>query len=432
MAKHLFSNWAGNVRFEHEAIHYPKSEAEIVELVKEAGKAGKRIRLMGATHSWSALIECPDWLVSLDKYKQILNIDKEKLQVTVKAGIRLKDLNLLLRKEGLALTNLGTIAEQSIAGAIATGTHGSGINYGNISTQIIGCRLLTANGDVLNINEKENANLLPAVRVSLGALGIISTVTVQCVKAFNLREESYPVSIEKALELIESENASVDHFKFWWFPHGKKAQLYRWFRTKEALKPKAKWLKKLEDEFLPSSFFAGLLRLGSRFPKMIPSINRFAASLHFKKINRVEVSYDIFAMTVPPKHRECEYAIPLEYAKEAMTAYLEMLREKGFLVNFIVEVRFVKGDDIWLSPAYGRDTCYIAAYNQSEYRWEEFVIAFEELMAKYQGRPHWGKEFFISPEKLKQLYPKWDDFIKLMRELDPNGMFQNKLLQKIF
>lgn len=428
----VFSNWAGNVKFTPEGIYYPNTEQEIVGIVNKASKEGKKVRLMGATHSWSALIETTDFLVSLDNYNNILDVNKEKKQVTVQAGIRLKDLNPLLWQQGLSLSNLGTISEQSVAGATATGTHGSGIRYGNIATQIVGVSLVCANGEVKQINENENAHLLPAVKISLGALGILSTITLQCEDAFYLKEESYPVSFEEALDTFEEQLYSVEHFKMWWFPHAPKIQMYRWYRTKEPLLPRNSVMKFLEDKFLSTHFFGFLLNLGSAAPSIIPAINKFINLVHFKKLNRVEASYDVFNIPVPPKHRECEYAIPVEHTKEALLEYRKMLDEKGFKVNFVMEVRFVAKDDIWLSTSYERDVCYLAAYQHNMDRWDEYLACFEELMSKYGGRPHWGKEFKIAPEMLKERYPKWADFEKVMTELDPNGMFQNVMTRHLF
>lgn len=427
-----FSNWAGNVKFRPEGIYYPETEQEIVELVNKAAQDNKKIRLMGATHSWSALIETSDLLVSLDKLNRVLEVDQTTKQVTVQAGIRLFELNLALWQHGLSMSNLGTITQQSVAGAVATGTHGSGIKYGNISTQIVGVTLVTADGKTIKINQEENAHLLPAVQISMGALGIITTITLQCEEAFYLKEESFPLPFDEAMEVFNEHLNTVEHFKMWWFAHAPKVQMYRWYRTKEKLKPRNKIVALLEDKFLTNHFFGFLLKTGSAFPNMIPAINRFINLVHFKKINRVEESYNVFSIVVPPKHRECEYAIPVEYAKEAIIAYKQMIEEKKFKVNFVVEIRFVKGDDIWLSPSYSRDVCYIAAYQHNMDRWEEFLDCFEELMGKYSGRPHWGKEFNISPESLKERYPKWSEFERVMHELDPNGMFQNVMTGHLF
>lgn len=266
----------------------------------------------------------------------------------------------------------------------------------------------------------------------MGALGIISTITIQCEEAFYLKEESYPLSFDDAMEVLDEQLNTVEHFKMWWFAHAPKVQMYRWYRTKDKLKPRNKGVAFLEDKFLTNHFFGFLLKAGSAFPGLIPSINKFINLVHFKKINRVEESYNVFSIVLPPKHRECEYAIPVEHAKEAIVAYKQMIEEKKFKVNFVVEIRFVKGDDIWLSPSYKRDVCYIAAYQHNVRRWDEFLQCFEELMGQYDGRPHWGKEFKINPEVLKERYPMWNDFKDLMKKFDPKGVFQNVMTRHLF
>lgn len=427
-----FTNWAGNVKFQYSNFFQPGSEAEIVDIIKQAAEVKAKVRVVGAAHSWSPIMQSPDFLINLDKFNKVIHIDEERKQVTVQSGIRLYDLNAILWENGLSMSNLGTINKQSIAGAISTGTHGSGISFGNISTQIIGASLIKANGDIIKIDQEENTHLLPAIKVSLGALGILSTVTIQCEEAFYLKEESFPVSFEEGMETFEDHLNSVEHFKMWWFVHAPKVQFYRWYRSNDKLKPRNKIVAFLEDKFLTNHFFGFLLKVGTAMPALIPPINKFINLVHFKKIDRVEPGHDIFSIVVPPKHWECEYAIPVEHAKEAILAYKKLIKEKKFKVNFVVEIRFVKGDDIWMSPCYGRNVCYLAAYQHNTRRWDEFLDYFEELMSKYDGRPHWGKQFNISGAELKKRYPKWDDFEKIMKEMDPEGMFQNDMLRQLF
>ena len=427
-----FKNWAGNVTGTAEYYFQPTSEKEIIEIVKDAVAKNKKIKLVGAAHSWSALALPMHYLINLDKYSKVINIDKEKKQVTIQAGTRLKNLNVLLRENGLSLANLGSVSEQSIAGATATGTHGTGIKFGNISTQIIGMKLILADGSVLTISENENTELLPAVRINLGVLGIVSELTIQCVDVFNLHDESYALPFEETLQKIPELIKTTDHLKLWWFPHAPLVSIYRYFRTQEELKPRSSFQKFMDDSFLVNVFFVFMLRLGDWFPKLVPPINKLINKIHFKKVSRIEKTWEVFNVPMPPIHFETEYAIPVEYASEALKKLKEMIERKKLHINFVVEVRFVKADDTWLSPAYKQDACYIGAYQYGNRYWKDYMTGFEELMYAYSGRPHWPKEFTPDAEKISKSFPEFEKFKQLKNKLDSKGVFNNALTECLF
>lgn len=427
-----FKNWAGNVTGTAENYFQPSGESEIIQIVKNAVAKNKKIKLVGAAHSWSALALPTHYLINLDNYSKVLNIDKEKKQVTVQAGIRLKNLNVILRENGLSLANLGSVSEQSIAGAAATGTHGTGIKFGNISTQIIGMKLILADGTVLIINENENAELLPAVRINLGVLGIVSELTIQCVDVFNLRDESYALPFEETLQKIPELIKSTDHLKLWWFPHAPLVGIYRYFRTNEELKPRSAFQKFMDESFLVNVFFVFMLRLGDLIPQLVPGINKLINKIHFKKVSRIEKTWEVFNVPMPPIHFETEYAIPIEHASEVLQKLKEMIERKKLYINFVVEVRFVKADDTWLSPAYKRDACYIGAYQYGNRYWKEYMMGFEELIYSYGGRPHWPKEFTPDADKISNSFPEFEKFKELKNKLDPKGVFNNALTHRLF
>ncbi len=427
-----FKNWAGNVTGTAEHYFQPNSENEIISIVKDAVAKNKKIKLVGAAHSWSALALPTHYLINLDNYNKVLEIDKEKKQVRVQGGIRIKNLNVILRENGLSLANLGSISEQSIAGAISTGTHGTGIKFGNLSTQVIAMKLILADGSILNISENENTELLPVVRINLGVLGIVSELTIQCVDVFNLRDESYALPFEETLEKIPELIQTTDHLKLWWFPHAPLVGIYRYFRTQEELRPRSSFQKFIDDSFLVNVFFVFMLRLGDWFPKLVPSINKLINKIHFKKVSRIEKTWEVFNVPMPPVHYETEYAIAVEHASEALKKLKEMIEHKKLYINFVVEVRFVKADDSWLSPAYKRNACYIGAYQYGDRYWKEYVKGFEEIMFSFGGRPHWPKEFTADKDKISKSFPEFEQFRLLKNKLDPKGVFNNGLTQHLF
>jgi len=429
-----FRNWAGNERCHPERFFQPQTHDEIIAIVREAVKAGRKLRVTGAGHSWSPIACTGDYMVNLDLYNKVIRMDKEKKRVTVQAGIRLKELNKILDENGLALSNLGSICEQSVAGLMTTGTHGTGISFQILSSAIIGMKVITSSGEVMEIDE--TSAYLNAFRVSLGVLGIISEITLQCSDAFNLREESGPVWFDEALEQLPELLQRNDHVKLWWFPHVRRLMLYRYNRAEKMIIPRASvyssFLKWTEDVFLVRYFFALMLRVGNLLPKQIPAINRFICRIHLKKIQRAGKSHEIFNVPMPPRHRESEYAIPVERAADALDELRREIEHRRMKVNFVVEVRFVKSDSIWLSPAYGRDSCYIGGYLYGDKRWQPYLELFEGIMKKYDGRPHWGKEFSPELHDFGKLYPRWFDFLKLKQQMDSSNRFANSLTEKLF
>jgi sugar-1,4-lactone oxidase-like protein len=426
-----FTNWAGNFSFVPEAYLQPASEEELIKIVRAAASQKKNIRVVGAGHSWSQLVHTLHTLVNLDKFNKVISVDTENETITVQAGIRLKDLSCALRQKGMCLSNLGSVSEQSIAGAISTGTHGTGIQFGCLATQVISLKLLTASGEILFLTSDDE--LFKAVAVSFGTLGIITELTLKCSRAFNLKQETAPMLISTLINETDDLKNRHSHTKTWWFPHTQMAQFSVYSRTNESIQKKklSQWF---DESILSQYVFKFLLNYGLFFPSHIPRINNFINFLHLKEIRRTDLSEKIFNVPMPPKHRESEYAIPAEKAQQALAALKKMIEEQKIYVNFVIEVRYVKGDDFWLSPCYGRDTCFIGAYlygNKNQY-WSKYLTFFEELMLQYGGRPHWGKEFSIPAETIALQYPKWEDFLKLRQKLDPENLFSNKLTSFLF
>lgn len=425
-----FVNWAATESSNPEKFLKPSSEKEIVEIVKLAIQANSKIRVVGAGHSWSSVACTDHWMINLDNYKKVLNIDQETERVTVEAGIRLKALNIVLKDNGLSLSNLGSISEQSVAGAISTGTHGTGIKFGILSTQIVNLTLINGNGELVQVDREKDGDLFKAALVGLGALGIISRVTIQCEKLFNLEEFAYPLEFEEGVRKIPELLEKNEHMKLWWFPHVKELQVYCQNRTSSEQFNTGDLIRWIDEQFLAKYVFTFLLNLGHWFPALTAPINGIIKTLKFKKEHRIDYSYQVFNTPMPPKHHEAEFAIPAEKAGEAMLRIRQMIEERKLHVNFLMEVRFVKSDDCFLSPAYGRDTCYIGAYKAGDKGWKEYLEGFEEIMAKYNGRPHWGKEFSLTKSTVARLYPDLDKFKSIREKMDPKGLFANRFVRE--
>lgn len=387
--------------------------------------------MVGSGHSWSAACLTNDTLVNLDNYSQVLNLNKEKLQVKVQSGIKLWQLNEHLDKHGLALKNLGSIAKQSLAGAISTGTHGTGINFQILASQIEEFSLIKADGQKITLHHERDKNLFNQGVVSLGCLGVISEITLNVAKAFNLHDVTIAVPFNQALEKLNELIKTTDHFKMWWFPHTDKMVLYKYQQTTKSRNDSAfrQWFM---DEFISVNIYRTLLKIGNINRQWRKQINRLLV-LNFKSpLNRVEKSYKVFNVPEPPVHRETEWAFDISAADNLLSDYKQMIDRSEHRINFIQEIRFTKADEYALSPCYQRDTIWLGVYNADDSGWHELMTDFEELARKYNGRPHWGKEFTIDKKYLSEVYPEFNAFDQLRKQFDPEQKFSNAYIQKIF
>ncbi len=428
--KTIWSNWAGNVECSVTGIFYPKTEAEVQAVIQQAKTEKKKIRVVGSGHSFSPVIATNDYILSLVELKGIINIDKQKKQATIWAGTSIKEANEQLFEAGLALINLGDIDVQSVGGATATGTHGTGITFGNVSTEIVDFTLLTASGELLQCDANTNPTIFAAGRVSLGVLGIVTKITLRLDEAYKLEYTCKAGNFEETLENLEAYNNSNRNFEYYYFPYSETLQLKLSNKSEKTVKHN-KFLAHINDVFLENTALEAACRFGVTFPKMYQRISR-AMSKSFPKGTKVNYSHQIYATVRNVRFKEMEYNIPMEHFKEVMTKMKAIIEEKQYQIFFPAECRFVKGDDIWLSPAYGRDSAYIAVHVYHQQEHNPYFSDLEELFTQYGGRPHWGKMHTRTAEYLSRNYDKFQDFQLLRQQLDPDNMFLNEHLAGIF
>ncbi|MGK2948651.1 MAG: D-arabinono-1,4-lactone oxidase [Acidimicrobiales bacterium] len=424
-----WTNWAGNQSCAPSAIRRPTSEAELVAIVREAAAAGTRVKCVGAGHSFTP-IACTDGImVDLSGYDRVLAHDPQAGTVTVEAGISLSTLCDELDQRGLALENMGDIAYQSIAGATSTATHGTGWHFGNISSRILGMSLIAGDGSVVRCTPEENADVLEVARVGLGALGIVSTVTLQAVPAFRLHAIEEPMRLDDVLGDFDGFMASADHVEFYWVPHTGWALTKRNRRTDEPAQPRGRVKELVDDLILPNVAFGALCRIGRRKPDWIPQMAKVLPSTG--RLEYTDRSDRVFTSPRKVRFYEMEYAIPREAIPEALNRVRRLVDEAGIQLSFPVEVRVVAPDDIPLSTAQGRPTGYIAVHVYQGTPYDTYFQGVERIMDDYGGRPHWGKMHFQRAETLAERYPRWDDFQVVRRRLDPEGRFTNQYLERV-
>ena len=383
------------------------------------------VRVAGAGHSFSAAAVTDGTLLSLDALARVLDADASSGLVRVEAGIRLRALSRELHARGLAMPNLGDIDVQSLAGALSTGTHGTGTRLPNLSGQVESVELVLADGSERTV---AGGDELRAARVSLGTLGVIAAVTLRCVPAFRLHNTDRPEPLEGVLDGLQERADAHDHFEFWTFPHSDIALTRTHDRTHAEPNTPGRTRAYVGDVLMDNHAFRAINEVARRFPGTIPRLNRFASNVASRR-ERVDWSYGILASERLVRFEEMEYSVPREQAVAAVRAARAALERHA--VSFPVELRFTKGDDALLSPAHGRDSAFVAVH---VFRGMEYEPAFREVEAALSavgGRPHWGKRSFLSAAELAPRYPRWDDFQAIRARFDPGGRFASAWVRHV-
>jgi len=428
----LWRNWARTEAVRPRRVERPDSVGAVQRAVIAAGNAGLRIKAVGAGHSFSGIALAPDVQLDLHDLSGVIRVDRAARQVTLAAGTPLHRLERLLAPHGLALANMGDIDRQSISGAISTGTHGTGSALGGLASQVVALTLVAGDGSLLRVSGTENADLLPAAALGLGALGIIVDVTLQCVPGFLLRALENTEPLEGVLESYLERSRAADHFEFFWFPHTESALT----KTNTRLPlgavraPRGRVSRWIDDELLANGAYRGICALGALQPALVPGFNRLAERLSGRR-EYTDVSARVFVTNRTVRFREMEYALPLALVPGALAEVRALIERRGWRISFPIEVRSAAADDLWLSTAAGRETGYIAVHRYYRENHTEYFQAVEEIMRAHGGRPHWGKIHYADADALREVYPRFDDFRRVRDRLDPEHRFSNPYLERV-
>ena len=425
-------NWAGNERADAITVLHPSGTAEISDAVAGAARDVRRVKAIGSGHSFTAIGRPEDIQLVLDRHSGLVNIDAERGLVTVQAGMPLSRLNALLATAGLSMTNLGDIEVQTVSGALSTGTHGTGARFGGLATQIRGMELVLADGSPLRCSATENPDIFEVARVGLGALGVLSTVTLQVEPAFALRAVEAPMPLPEVLDRFDEFADGTDHFEFYWFPDTEKTLTKRNTRLPgdASLDPLPGWRAWWDDEFLSNTVFGGVISLGRRVPRLIRPLNRFAGSALGAR-EFTDLSHRVFTSERRVRFVEMEYAVPRESIVDVVREVKATIERSGWHIPFPIEVRVAAADDIPLSTASGRDSGYIAVHMPAGSAHETYFRAVEAIAATVGGRPHWGKLHYLSAAELDDRYPDFDRFLAVRDQLDPRRVFANAYLDRV-
>ena len=442
MSGKTWSNWAGTQTCVPSTVHQPADAGEVGRIVRDAVASGSTVRPLGAGHSFTPVAVTDGHRVQLDKMTGFVGSDADAGTVTLQAGTRLRDVPGILRPRGLALANQGDVDPQALAGAVSTGTHGTGLGFTGFAGMVKGFRIVGADGEEVHAYDGAPGtagDLFRLGRLSLGIFGVITELTLEGVPAFRLSADEHAENVDEVRRTFPERVAAVDHMEFYWFPGTDLALVKENTRL-----PGVEGMESANDpgllgragEFIADEVInnAGLLAMceaAKAAPKLTRKLNAFAAKTVSTR-RYVDEAHKVFVSPRRVRFSEMEYAVPLDSLPEVLDEVRRTIDRHHAWVSFPLEIRAAKGDDVALSTAYGRDSAYIAVhrYHREEYR--EYFDLLEPIFLAAGGRPHWGKLHTLGAEQLRERYPLFDDVAQLRRRLDPNGVFLNDHLRGLF
>lgn len=425
-----WQNWAGNQTAAPRRELTPRSAAEVAAAVTGAARDGLTVRMTGSGHSFTPVAATDGVLLRPDGLRAVRSVDPAAGLVTVEAGCQLRVLNEYLRGQGLALQNMGDIQEQTAAGAIQTGTHGTGRDLGGIAAQVTGLELVRGDGELVSCSAEQDPKLFQAARIGLGALGVLTAVTFRVVPAFLLTAREEPMRWAEVIARLDELTSENEHFEFYWFPHTDGCLTKRNNRAAGPARPLPGWRYRLDDEFLSNTLFGLTCRLGQRYPGTIPAINGIATRALGAR-QYTDTSHRVFTSPRRVRFKEQEYAVPREHLAAVLAEVRALFARRDWRISFPIEIRVAPPDDIWLSTAYGRATGYIAIHVFHQAPHEDYFREVEAVMTAAGGRPHWGKMHTRDAAYLRGVYPRFADFVALRDELDPARRFGNTYLDQV-
>jgi FAD-linked oxidoreductase len=431
-----WQNWSGLESAEPREVRSPATPDEVVAAVGSAREARSTVKMVGSGHSFTGIAAPGDVMLRPDRLTGIVGVDRDAMTVTAYAGTRLKVLNAELERLGLSLHNMGDIAEQTLAGAVSTGTHGTGGVTAGLAAQLTGFQLVTGTGEVLDASGATNPEVFELGRVGLGALGILTTVTFAVEPAFLLEAREQPMSWDEALDSFDEMVADSNHGDMYWFPHTDRMLTKRNTRLDADLSeasPVGRVRGWVDDELLSNSVFGALTGVANRAPAIIPRLNQVSArALSARSYS--DVAHRVFTSPRRVVFREMEYAVLRMSGLETLRQVRRAVDSSEWRISFPVEIRVAPADDVALSTAYERDSFYLAFHTHHRSDWRThtaYLAAMETILRDHDGRPHWGKLHTRTAADLAPAYPRFEEFLALRDRLDPDRLFANPYLRRV-
>jgi FAD-linked oxidoreductase len=428
-----WQNWSGLESSTPARVAEPADVAAVVAAVGQARAARSTVKMVGTGHSFTGIAAPEGTMLRPGRLTGITAVDREAMTVTALAGTPLHALNAGLEQLGLSLHNMGDIAEQTLAGAISTGTHGTGGVAASLATQVVGLEMVTGTGETLRASAEENPDVLETARIGLGALGVLTSVTFAVEPLFLLEATETPMRWDEALGSFDEMVAGSHHVDMYWFPHTDRLLVKRNVRLDADLdeaEPLPRWRSWLDDDFLSNTFFGALCAGANRVPAVIPRMNQVSARALGARTYS-DVAHRVFTAPRRVVFREMEYAVPREAGLTALREARRAIEGSDWRISFPVEIRVAPADDIPLSTAQGRDSFYLAFHTHRDADHTAYFTGIESILRAHDGRPHWGKVHTRTAEDLAPAYPRFADFLALRDRLDPDRVFTNAHLRRV-
>ena len=430
---HLWRNWSGLEEAAPRHVETPDSVEEVVDVVRRAREAGTTVKMTGTGHSFTAIAAPEHTLLRPEGLTGILAVDREAMTVTARAGTPLKDLNVALERLGLSLHNMGDIAEQTLAGATSTGTHGTGGTAAGLAAQLAGLELVTGTGEVVRASTSDNPDVFDVARVGLGALGIVTSLTFHVEPLFVIEAHEQPMTWDAGLSSYDEMVAAAHHVDMYWFPHTDRLMVKQNVRTDldpGEQHPPSRLAAWWEDDFVSNTVFGGLCRIGERAPGLVPRINRVAGRVLSER-RYSDLAHRVFVTPRRVRFREMEYAVPRDVGLDVLRECRRVIDASDWRIAFPVEVRTARADDVPLSTAHGRDSLYLAFHVPADTDHAAYFGGLEPILREAGGRPHWGKVHSRAAADLAPAYDRFDDFLAMRERLDPDRVFANDHLRRV-
>lgn len=427
-----WSNWAGTEAAAPDRVSTPRSVADIITEVERAREQERTVKMAGTGHSFTAISAPIDTLLRPEGLVGIVAVDRDAMTATVRSGTPLHVLNAELARLGLSLHNMGDIDAQTLAGATSTGTHGTGGRVSSLSAQIEGLTVITGSGEQITASRTNRPDVFGAARIGLGALGILTELTLKVEPLFALAAHEQPMTWDRALATYDEMTGSHDHVDLYWFPHTEHAMAKVNDRRPSLhdVAPLSRWKHWLDEEFLSNTVFGLITSLGNRAPDAIPRLNRIAgAALSERRYS--DIAHRVFTSPRRVRFKEMEYAVPREVGLEALREVRRVIDVSSWHIGFPVEIRSSPADDIPLSTASGRESLYLAFHVPAMADHTAYFTGVEDVLKRYEGRPHWGKMHNRTAAELAGLYPRFEEFLAVRDDLDPQRVFTNPYLDRV-
>lgn len=418
-------NWGGNQHSQPREILAPKDEQAVIDLLHTTRG---QVRPVGSGHSWSALVPTRDTMLTVDRLTGLISHDPDTLQAEVWAGTKLFAFGPMLEQVGQAVMNMSDVNYQSLAGAVATSTHGTGVELGCMSAYVTGLRLITPAGDVVDCSAQRNAELFNAARNSLGSLGVITRLTFQNQQKHRLHQREWLADINEVLEDIDALKDANQQFELFPIPNSNRTVV---LVTNPAAEDA---VDVIEDDVEAVNELRKAFSLTRKLPMAEEFVyDRMLDFAYGDAKDRIGASYNVLAHPRTVPFIEMEYTVPAEQGVDCLREILATIRRYAPEACFPLEYRYIKRDQTLIGMFSERDGCAISIHEfADEPNWKNYFELIEPVFHKYQGRPHWGKWHSLSDVELSALYPLWADFKRIRRELDPTGRMLNPHLRSLF